>query len=254
MRTKLKNKFEKGENGMFYTFYNSRGTEEFYIHLGFENYKISGVKDLPNIYRIKTAGDRDVIGTIDTDKQLFFLHKGEIRAVGRKDFKVVKDGVRLLTFNHHPNSVIYQVVDITEHMTKDNLKFHAYDIVDVEEVESYTPQEIDVAEYDEESLSEVDVLLNEHDKLMELASMKRQDAEEVARKKRIEVLNMSEQYLAENLNMSLEGKKLTIVVPDITKELGKSGSGKSKIIASTRGNKSIPSTDLKLGFNLYKPE
>jgi hypothetical protein len=53
-----------------------------------------------------------------------------------------------------------------------------------------------------------------------------------------------------NIEMKLEGTKLTIVV-DISKDFGRSASGKSTIIASTEGNQAVaPGTFL--GLNVYK--
>jgi hypothetical protein len=55
-----------------------------------------------------------------------------------------------------------------------------------------------------------------------------------------------------NCEMKLNGNILTITV-DISKEFGKSSSGKSIIIASTEGNISIPEKDdIKIGLNVYK--
>ena len=52
--------------------------------------------------------------------------------------------------------------------------------------------------------------------------------------------------------MSLEGRILTIKI-DITKELGPSASGKTILIATTEGNKSLPGVDgVKIGVNVYK--
>lgn len=56
----------------------------------------------------------------------------------------------------------------------------------------------------------------------------------------------------QNVEMTSDGKKLTIIV-DLTKEYGESSSGKSLIIASTGGNIAIPeSNDIKIGLNVYK--
>ncbi|MHA1264021.1 MAG: hypothetical protein ACTSRS_02200 [Candidatus Helarchaeota archaeon] len=41
---------------------------------------------------------------------------------------------------------------------------------------------------------------------------------------------------------------------DTTKEYGPSASGKSIIVASTRGNKPIAETGILAGINLYKPK
>jgi hypothetical protein len=55
-----------------------------------------------------------------------------------------------------------------------------------------------------------------------------------------------------NCEMKLTGNILTITV-DISKDFGKSSSGKSIIIASTEGNVSIPENDeIKIGLNVYK--
>ena len=55
-----------------------------------------------------------------------------------------------------------------------------------------------------------------------------------------------------NCEMKLTGNILTITV-DISKDFGKSSSGKSVIIASTEGNISIPEKDdIKIGLNVYK--
>jgi hypothetical protein len=52
--------------------------------------------------------------------------------------------------------------------------------------------------------------------------------------------------------MKLTGNILTITV-DVSKDFGKSASGKSIIIASTEGNISIPEKeDIKIGLNIYK--
>ena len=55
-----------------------------------------------------------------------------------------------------------------------------------------------------------------------------------------------------NCEMAVNGNILTITV-DISKEFGKSSSGKSMIIATTEGNVSIPdNVDVKIGLNIYK--
>jgi hypothetical protein len=55
-----------------------------------------------------------------------------------------------------------------------------------------------------------------------------------------------------NCEMKLTGNILTITV-DISRDFGKSASGKSVIIASTEGNVSIPDKDnMKIGLNVYK--
>ena len=55
-----------------------------------------------------------------------------------------------------------------------------------------------------------------------------------------------------NIEMKVEGKTLTITI-DLTKEFGKSSSGKTTIVATTAGNVSIPGhDDIKIGVNCYK--
>jgi hypothetical protein len=53
-----------------------------------------------------------------------------------------------------------------------------------------------------------------------------------------------------NVEMKVEGKKLTIVV-DLSKEFGPSSSGKTIIIASTEGNQPV-GDGAYLGLNVYK--
>lgn len=59
--------------------------------------------------------------------------------------------------------------------------------------------------------------------------------------------------IGENLSAKLNGKTLTIVVENVEAKGQQSASGKSRVIATTRGNVRINGTDLKLGFNLYRP-
>jgi hypothetical protein len=55
-----------------------------------------------------------------------------------------------------------------------------------------------------------------------------------------------------NCEMKLSGNILTITV-DVSKDFGKSSSGKSIIIATTEGNVSIPDKEeIKIGLNVYK--
>jgi hypothetical protein len=55
-----------------------------------------------------------------------------------------------------------------------------------------------------------------------------------------------------NVEMKVEGNILTIKV-DLSKEFGKSSSGKSTIIASTEGNVKVHGKeDVKIGLNIYK--
>jgi hypothetical protein len=54
-----------------------------------------------------------------------------------------------------------------------------------------------------------------------------------------------------NVDLSIEGNILTIKV-DLTKEFGKSSSGKSILIASSEGNYAIPGREEKVGLNVYR--
>ncbi len=55
-----------------------------------------------------------------------------------------------------------------------------------------------------------------------------------------------------NVDMQVAGSILTIKV-DLNQEFGKSGSGKSIVIASTEGNQTVPGTaDVKIGLNVYR--
>ena len=55
-----------------------------------------------------------------------------------------------------------------------------------------------------------------------------------------------------NVEMLIDGNILTIKV-DLSKEFGPPTSGKSIVIASSEGNKSVPGKeDVKIGLNIYK--
>ncbi len=55
-----------------------------------------------------------------------------------------------------------------------------------------------------------------------------------------------------NIKMNLNDNILTITV-DLSKDFGLSKSGKTSIIATTAGNKSIPGFDnVRVGVNVYK--
>ena len=55
-----------------------------------------------------------------------------------------------------------------------------------------------------------------------------------------------------NVNLELNGDILTITI-DISKEFGRSSSGKTTIIASTGGNQPVPGREeVKIGLNVYK--
>jgi len=56
----------------------------------------------------------------------------------------------------------------------------------------------------------------------------------------------------QNVEMTVKGDELVIKI-DLTKDYGRSKSGKSTIIATTAGNLSIPDhPDIHLGLNLYR--
>lgn len=55
----------------------------------------------------------------------------------------------------------------------------------------------------------------------------------------------------ENVKMTREGDKLIIEV-DLTVDLGDSSSGKTRVIASTRGNAKVPESDAMIGLNVYR--
>jgi hypothetical protein len=55
-----------------------------------------------------------------------------------------------------------------------------------------------------------------------------------------------------NVEIKVDGQKLIITV-DLSKEFGKSSSGKTTIIATTAGNVSVPGHDeIRIGLNCYK--
>ena len=54
-----------------------------------------------------------------------------------------------------------------------------------------------------------------------------------------------------NTDMKLNGDILTITV-DLSKDYGPSASGKTIIIASTKGNKQIENTGATIGLNIYR--
>jgi hypothetical protein len=57
----------------------------------------------------------------------------------------------------------------------------------------------------------------------------------------------------ENVKMSVKGNILLVEI-DLTKEFGLSSTGKSKTVASTKGNVAVPGhEDVKIGINCYRP-
>lgn len=54
-----------------------------------------------------------------------------------------------------------------------------------------------------------------------------------------------------NVQLKVTGTILTITV-DLSKEQGRSASGKTMIIATTSGNKAIDGTDAVIGLNIYR--
>jgi hypothetical protein len=56
----------------------------------------------------------------------------------------------------------------------------------------------------------------------------------------------------QNVKMSKVGNILTIIV-DLSVDLGPSKTGKTRMIATTNGNASVPSTEAtKVGLNIFK--
>jgi len=62
---------------------------------------------------------------------------------------------------------------------------------------------------------------------------------------------MAQQF--ENMKIEVQGKKVIITIEDHTKESGTSASGKSKTVASTRGNVQVEGANgLVVGLNCYR--
>lgn len=55
----------------------------------------------------------------------------------------------------------------------------------------------------------------------------------------------------QNCEIKIEGSKAIIII-DLTKEFGPSATGKTTVVASTRGNVQI-APGVKLGLNAYRP-
>lgn len=60
-----------------------------------------------------------------------------------------------------------------------------------------------------------------------------------------------ETSVGENVTARVEGDNIILTI-NKNMNLGISSSGKSNIVATTRGNASIPGTGLTLGLNLYQ--
>ena len=56
-----------------------------------------------------------------------------------------------------------------------------------------------------------------------------------------------------NVEMHIDGNILSILI-DLSKEFGPSKSGKTRIVASTEGNKSLAGRDEKIGLNIYRQD
>lgn len=55
-----------------------------------------------------------------------------------------------------------------------------------------------------------------------------------------------------NVEMKRDGNKLTLTI-DLSKDFGRSKTGKTTIVASTEGNKACPGDEkIKIGLNIYK--
>ncbi len=57
--------------------------------------------------------------------------------------------------------------------------------------------------------------------------------------------------IGSNVKGVREGDKLFLEI-DLTQSLGASKSGKSELVASTGGNRTVAGTDVKLGINAYR--
>jgi len=56
----------------------------------------------------------------------------------------------------------------------------------------------------------------------------------------------------ENVNITRNGNRLTIEI-DLTTDLGPSSTGKTRTVATTRGNATIPgTTGYKIGLNVFR--
>lgn len=55
----------------------------------------------------------------------------------------------------------------------------------------------------------------------------------------------------ENIKMKRDGDKLILEI-DLSVELGPSRSGKTILIASTKGNKPVPDSEATIGVNCFK--
>jgi hypothetical protein len=68
----------------------------------------------------------------------------------------------------------------------------------------------------------------------------------------IYVLKRTRRDSMKNVEMQVKDGKLLITI-DLSKQFGRSTTGKSVIIASTEGNASVPgNADVKIGLNVYK--
>jgi len=57
--------------------------------------------------------------------------------------------------------------------------------------------------------------------------------------------------LGDNIQGRIEGNTLILTI-DLTQNFGLPGSGKSTIVATSRGNVAIPGAGVKMGLNIYK--
>ena len=55
----------------------------------------------------------------------------------------------------------------------------------------------------------------------------------------------------QNVDVKVEGNKMIVTV-DISKTFGPSASGKTTIVASTKGNVVVAPGGIKMGLNVYK--
>lgn len=67
---------------------------------------------------------------------------------------------------------------------------------------------------------------------------------------------MAEQkVMTDNIEMEVSGDKLFITI-DLSKDYGPSASGKTTVIASSKGNQPLPEPfeEMKIGLNIYRKD
>jgi hypothetical protein len=79
------------------------------------------------------------------------------------------------------------------------------------------------------------------------------DSENAGKKKKKRTPAKTKQPRMKNVELALEGDNLTVKV-DLTQDFGPSKSGKTTIVASSVGNKTIPGREERIGLNVYRQE